>query len=276
MSGALSPERQKLRQVIAQAEQERNVALIKSLMKFSFDNDCFEELLELNRIVERFSDSNRGVDLSRALLERNPNLPSVLIVALPRSGSTYLRDSVINTWGFKNYLCYNSNELGFTECDGLYSSKLGLGGLISRMHSEAKAAELEKIEQSGISKLVLLIRNPIDSTVSLLRREGLENPDQDRAKQLVRQNITWLRDWKDQKDRLKDRCLVLRYEDAVRDWAGAVRDVGEFYGLDRLEPVVAGEQSKNRFNLDLDLGDDLHERIMQGESCLGIEEFYRW
>jgi len=270
------PERQKLREAIAHAARTRDVSQIKGLMKFSFDNDYFEELLELNRVVAGFSESNRGVNLTRALVERNASLPSILIIAMPRSGSTYLRDSVMETWGYKNYLCYNSNDRGFTDCDGLYSRKLGRGGLIARMHSEANPSELEKIEQSGVTKIVLLFRNPIDSTVSLLRREGLEQPDLERATRLARDNIQWLRDWVQQLQRFGQRCRAFRYEDVIRDWYGAIRSVGAFYELDQRAPVLAGEQSRNRFNPALPISDGLADQIMSGVSCSGIEEFYRW
>tara|TARA_E500000318_G_C3535440_1_gene202357 strand:- start:349 stop:1179 length:831 start_codon:yes stop_codon:yes gene_type:complete len=276
MSDARPVERLKLKQAIHQVRRDGNVSLIKGLMKFSFNNDYFAELLELNRIVEEFSESNRGVNLSQALLERNASLPSALIIALPRSGSTYLRDSIIKTWGYKNYLCYVANSQGFTECDGLYSQKLGSGGLIARMHSEAKSFELEKIEQSGCSKIVLLFRNPIDSTVSLLRKEGVTDPSLERAMLLARLNIQWMRSWVQQLDRFGKRCRVLRYEDVVRDWGYALRDVGAFYNLERCDPVLAGEPSKNRFNPTLLFGDDLPEKIMSGESCSGIEDYYRW
>jgi Sulfotransferase domain len=196
----------------------------------------------------------RGLDVAAGFKRRfvRPSGPYVFVACMPRTGSTFLTETLCELTGFKraelsDAYAENEQELDVPRLLDAYSY-----GSVTQQHVCANARTVELMRDFRI-RPVVLIRNIFDIVVSIrhfLLTEGCgkwptffttderfrQLDESTQFEQIVELGLPWYFDffvsWSDVAQRRALDTMWLTYESAVADWAGAVRRVAEFYGLD--------------------------------------------
>jgi hypothetical protein len=178
--------------------------------------------------------------------------PYVFVACMPRTGSTFLTETLCELTGFKRVeltdaFVENEQELDVPRLLDAYSY-----GTVTQQHVCANARTVRLMRDFGI-RPVVLVRNVFDAVASIRhflltegcgkwptffttdeRFRGLDEATQ--YEQIVELGLPWYFDffvsWAGVAERGALETLWLTYEDAVADWPGALRRVAEFYDLD--------------------------------------------
>lgn len=196
--------------------------------------------------------SETAVYVYRAIYRRlRPTGETIMIAAMPKSGSTFLRTALRNATGFRRADLTYAWERGEQD---LYLPRMvdnQRHSSVVRHHVRMTAPNAELLKAFHI-RPVLLVRNLYDVVVSTrdhLVREGVRNfPSlyaterfykMDEGEQLdfliayalpwyVQFYAGWHEGWRKQELDM----LWLRYEDLVEDWAAGVQRVLEYHGIE--------------------------------------------
>jgi hypothetical protein len=191
---------------------------------------------------------------------------TILISALPKSGSTFLVNVLAEVTGYQifflGYHQLNEQDLYLPNLIDAWSMNV-----ISHQHTRPSAPNLALLDQFAI-RPVILTRNAYDATVSLtdhLERESPQTPllnvpadfmargRAERLDMVIDLALPWyirfIADWL-----LAERdCLWLRYEDLITDGAGVIGQILALHGLTQdtgdIEAALIRARGENsRFN----------------------------
>lgn len=173
-----------------------------------------------------------------------PHRDSVLVTALPKSGSTLLSKALIEATGY--YPHFYGEEHCF-EQDPTLAHLVDAWGLntVTHQHMRALPKTVERLQTFRI-KPVILVRDVFDALVSLkdhLSRESLENPTFTAAPEFLKQSdeaqldalvdlaapwyVSFVAGW--QRAQIEQHWVT--YEAMIADFEAILRDVLRFYGL---------------------------------------------
>jgi hypothetical protein len=181
-----------------------------------------------------------------------PSGPYGFVACMPRSGSTFLTETLCELTGFKRVelsdaYAENEQELDVPRLLDAYAY-----GSVTQQHVHANSRTVALMRDFGI-RPVVLVRNVFDVVVSIrhfLLTEGcgkwptffttddrfrrLDEPTQ--YEQIIELGLPWYFDffvsWSDVAQQGALDTMWLTYESAVGDWPDALRRIAEFYGLD--------------------------------------------
>jgi Sulfotransferase domain len=195
-----------------------------------------------------------GLELAADFKRRfvRPSGPYVFVACMPRTGSTFLTETLCELTGFKRIeltdaYAENEQELDVPRLLDAYSY-----GSVTQQHVVANARTVGLMRDFGI-RPVVLVRDVFDAVVSIrhfLLTEGCgkwptffttderfrQLDEAAQYEQIVELGLPWYFDffvsWAGVARQGTLETLWLRYEDAVADWPRAVGRVAEFYGLE--------------------------------------------
>jgi hypothetical protein len=188
-----------------------------------------------------------------------PSGPYVFLACMPRTGSTFLSETLCELAGFKRVelsdeYAENEQELDVPRLLDAYSY-----GSVTQQHVCANARTVRLMREFQI-RPVVLVRNIFDVVVSIrhfLLTEGCgkwptfftsderfrELDEDTQFQQIVEVGLPWYFDffvsWSDVTRGRALETMWLAYEEAVVDWEAAVARVAEFYGLEASTADVA-------------------------------------
>jgi len=169
---------------------------------------------------------------------------TILISALPKSGSTFLVKTLSEVTGYQTFFLgyhqLNEQDLYLPNLIDAWSMNV-----ISHQHTRPSEPNLALMAQFAI-RPVILTRNAHDAAVSLTDRletaspqtpllnvpaDFMDRPRADRLDMVIDLAMPWYirftADWA----QTDIDCLWLRYEDLIADGAGAVSQILNFHGL---------------------------------------------
>ena len=181
-----------------------------------------------------------------------PSGPYVFVACMPRTGSTFLTETLCELTGFKRVeltdaFAENEQELDVPRLLDAYSY-----GSVTQQHVCANRRTVELMRDFGI-RPVVLVRNIFDVVVSIrhfLLTEGCGKwptffttderfrrlDEQSQYEQIVELGLPWYFDffvsWAEATARGALDTMWLTYEAAAADWPAALRRVAGFYGLE--------------------------------------------
>jgi hypothetical protein len=181
-----------------------------------------------------------------------PSGPYVFVACMPRTGSTFLTETLCELTGFKRVeltdaYAENEQELDVPRLLDAYSY-----GSVTQQHVVANARTVGLMRDFGI-RPVVLVRDVFDVVVSIrhfLLTEGCGKwptffttderfrrlDEAAQYEQIVELGLPWYFDffvsWAGVAQQGTLETLWLTYEDAVADWPGALRRVAGFYDLE--------------------------------------------
>lgn len=193
-----------------------------------------------------------------------PAGPYVFVACMPRTGSTFLTETLCELTGFKRVeltdaFVENEQELDVPRLLDAWSY-----GSVTQQHVRANARTVSLMRDFSI-RPVVLVRDVFDAVVSIrhfLLTEGcgkwptfFTTDERFRAldeatqyEQIVELGLPWYFDffvsWSGVARAGTLETLWLTYESAAADWAGAVRRIAEFYGLDGSAAAIEAALAK--------------------------------
>ncbi len=182
--------------------------------------------------------------------------PYIFLASMPKSGSTFMATALAELTGYRYVGLSDAYErhdqnLYLPKVIDVYGS-----GSVTHQHIRATAANLDLMRRFHI-RPVVMVRNLFDVVVSIrdhLLKEGFAFPtmycderflDLDERTQLdfiIDLSMPWYLNfyvsWYVASQKAAVPTLWLRYEDAIRDWGAAVKQIADFYGLERSEEEI--------------------------------------
>lgn len=211
------------------------------------------------KLGERIADSLLDQVAAFAFPGRESPLPSVLIVALPKSGSVYLLRALRRALRVQVHHIGGAGMSGSTFSEA-HLRRFAQGNLVSREHMQPQAFALSALSRYGIRKMVLHVRDPRAAIVSwtrhmdrILESRGFRAaelscemtmpeayPDWSFAERLhwqvenkMPQFVRWIVDWLELVEISRDvEFLITDYRALSDDARGLVTRILEFYGID--------------------------------------------
>ena len=195
-----------------------------------------------------------------------PSGPYVFVACMPRTGSTFLTETLCELTGFKRVeltdaYAENEQELDVPRLLDAYSY-----GSVTQQHVVANARTVGLMRDFGI-RPVVLVRNVFDVVVSIrhfLLTEGCGKwptffttderfrrlDEAAQYEQIVELGLPWYFDffvsWAGVAQQGTLETLWLTYEDTVADWPGALRRVAEFYDLEAGPSAIEAALTRTR------------------------------
>jgi Sulfotransferase domain len=181
-----------------------------------------------------------------------PSGPYVFVACMPRTGSTFLTETLCELTGFKRVELTDAYAENEQELDVPRLLDAWSYGSVTQQHVVANARTVELMRDFGI-RPVVLVRDLVDVVASIrhfLLTEGCgkwptffttderfrQLDEAAQYEQIVELGLPWYFDffvsWVGVAQQGVLETLWLRYEDAVADWPGALRRIAEFYDLD--------------------------------------------
>lgn len=192
-----------------------------------------------------------------SLKKINPRLPSILIISLPRSGSTYLQNSLIKSFGYIGIPEKFSSTN--TETLSIHFYWLKINGLISRVHNLPTDQVIKSINAVSPGKIIFLQRNSIDAAFSLFVRQyynprKLDKKDQKNIleentlvdkftffefmNKTILENDTFLKSWERRISQIEHNITVLQYEHLYQNTEESFQKLSNDLGLRKtLTPI---------------------------------------
>ena len=192
-----------------------------------------------------------------------PRLPSIFLAAIPKSAGSYINNTLLRGLHFDHYdLTINLFPYDLIVWDRW--AAFCEGNKVAHHHIEASAPNLWYMRTFAL-KLVVHVRDPRAVLLSwihhlssntraaeLLPHPVLAPPDEYYAKPLpwkidwmidhhLQVFTRWIEDWLDAEPAHAETLLFTQYEDFVRDGAGFVNKILDFYGIPRsrfLDPAL--------------------------------------
>lgn len=172
-------------------------------------------------------------------------LPSIVVVTQPKSASIPIAN--IFTSGFN--LPSFAYSLVNIEVIRSWATDYAQGGACYVTHLEPSWQNIQRLEQAGIDKVIVHVRDPRQSLLSaihhvsryeenrpaLLRDDFSQWSTSAQISELLEiyvRRIRWLQDWLDAETRL--RIMFSTFEDFARDRAAFVERYIDFYGVSRV------------------------------------------
>jgi hypothetical protein len=196
----------------------------------------------------------------------------IFIACSPKSGSTFLKNLVVNVTGFKDLFSVYAGLQNEHELDLPQFVKFGKENTVTQQHSRATEANIQMMQAFGI-KPVILVRNIFDTVMSLLdfytkgftfstffnREEFLNFPTEEKIDLLIEYTIPWyfqfVSGWQRAEKEGRLNVTWLTYEEMIADKPAAVEKVLKTYGLTAnieniryLIDAIESDGEKNRFN----------------------------
>ena len=187
-----------------------------------------------------------------------PSGPYVFVACMPRTGSTFLTETLCELTGFKRVELTDAYAENEQELDVPRLLDAWSYGSVTQQHVRANGRTVGLMRDFSI-RPVVLVRDVFDVVVSIrdfLLAEGcgkwptfFTTDERFRAldeaaqyEQIVELGLPWYFDffvsWSGVARDGTLETLWLTYESATADWAGAVRRITEFYGLDGSDASV--------------------------------------
>ena len=181
-----------------------------------------------------------------------PSGPYVFVACMPRTGSTFLTETLCELTGFKRVELTDAYAENEQELDVPRLLDAWSYGSVTQQHVVANARTVELMRDFGI-RPVVLVRDLVDVVASIrhfLLTEGCgkwptffttderfrQLDEAAQYEQIVELGLPWYFDffvsWVGVAQQGTLETLWLRYEDAVADWPGALRRIAEYYGLE--------------------------------------------
>jgi tetratricopeptide (TPR) repeat protein len=198
---------------------------------------------------------------------RGRGIPAILLVAMQKSASEYIRENLKRTLDIPEIYI----SIGTIPCDKVIPSavrQLAKGGAIARSHMDG--ADFAALAVNGITRIMLDVRDPRQVTISWAHMmRGLSDvefryaakmydpsaPDDFREWPLHRQldwavdnympgQVTWLESWAAVLDKAASiPVCVLRFEEFRHDEDAFFRKISDFYGIAPIDRPQPSEQS---------------------------------
>jgi Sulfotransferase domain len=195
-----------------------------------------------------------------------PAGPYVFVACMPRTGSTFLTETLCELTGFKRVeltdaFAENEQELDVPRLLDAYAY-----GSVTQQHVCGNSRTVELMREFSV-RPVVLVRNLFDVVVSIrhfLLTEGcgkwptfFTTDERFRAlderaqyDQIVELGLPWYFDfyvsWSDVARRGALETMFLTYEAAAADWAATVSQIADFYGLDASPSAVESALARTR------------------------------
>jgi hypothetical protein len=181
-----------------------------------------------------------------------PSAPYVFVSCMPRTGSTFLTETLCELTGFKRVELSDAYAENEQELDVPRLLDAFAYGSVTQQHVCANGRTVGLMQDFGI-RPVVLVRNIFDVVVSIrhfLLTEGCGKwptffttderfrrlDEETQYEQIVEVGVPWYFDffvsWCDATRRGALETCWLTYEEAVTDWVGALRRIVDFYRLD--------------------------------------------
>ena len=196
----------------------------------------------------------------------------IFIACAPKSGSTFLKNVLVNVTGFKELFSVYAALQNEHDIDLPQLAKFGAVDTVTQQHSRASEANIQLLQAFAI-KPVILVRNIFDSVISLLdfytqgftfstffpRDEFLSLDQEQRIDLLIEYVIPWyfqfVASWQRAEREQRLEVCWLTYEEMIADKPKAVEGILGFYALSYPRAViqqqiaaVEAEAEKNRYN----------------------------
>ncbi|HIC09768.1 MAG TPA: hypothetical protein EYO61_00210 [Campylobacterales bacterium] len=214
-------------------------------------------------------------DIKTLLGKYNYPYRKILIIALPKSGSTWVENFIYKINGYvarriwgdeEKILRHQLQEGSFKNfSDKLYS--------YAKLHIDPTPENIELLNKSGIEKILILYRDPRDVAVSryfhflkypkrpwephyldyhsIPKADGISHS----VDLIIDELVPWIDGWLEEAKRNPDKYLVLRYEDILADKIEAFSKIVQFFKLgkskEEIEKILdeVDREMKKGFNL---------------------------
>lgn len=182
----------------------------------------------------------------------------ILIIALPKSGSTWIENFLYKIngyvarriWGDEDKILEQKLQKGSFKnfSDFLFS--------YAKLHIDPTEENISILKESGIKKVLILYRDPRDVAVSryfhllkhpkkswepnfvdylsMSKEEGIT----DSVKTTIKDTISWIDGWIEEAKKEKERYFVIKYEDILEDRDKIFLEISRFFELSKSENEV--------------------------------------
>ena len=196
----------------------------------------------------------------------------IFITCAPKSGSTFLKNLLVNVTGFKDMFSVYASLQNEQELDLPHFIKFGNINTVTQQHARASEANIQMMQAFGVSPTVL-VRNIFDTTASLLdfytkgftfstyfnKENFLSFDEEQKIDMLIEYVLPWffqfVASWQHAEGEKRLTVNWLTYEEMIENKPLTVKKVLEFYGIQADDSSIAKkiteiekDAERNRFN----------------------------
>lgn len=196
----------------------------------------------------------------------------IFITCSPKSGSTFLKNLLVNLTGFKDLFSVYAGLQNEHDLDLPQLIKFGNVNTVTQQHARASEANIQMMQAFGI-RPVVLVRDIYDSLFSLLdfyskgftfstffeKEEFLSFSQDKKLDLLIEYAIPWyfqfVASWQRAEKEGRLEMMWLTYEELIADKPAAVAKVLAFNNLNASSEIITerialieGDNERNRFN----------------------------
>ncbi len=196
----------------------------------------------------------------------------IFIACSPKSGSTFLKNLLVNITGFKDLFSVYAGLQNEHDLDLPQMVKFGNVDTVTQQHSRASEANVQMMQAFGI-RPVILVRNIYDSLMSLVdfysqgftfstffnKEEFLSFSQDKKLDLLIEFAIPWyfqfVASWQRAESEGRLEMVWLTYEEMIADKVAAAAKIFTYHGMAVAPDVIAeririieGDSDRNRFN----------------------------
>ncbi len=196
----------------------------------------------------------------------------IFIACSPKSGSTFLKNSLVGVTGFRDMFSVYAGLQNEHELDLPQFVRFGKENTVTQQHSRATEANIQLMQSFGV-KPVVLVRNIYDSVISLLdfytkgftfstffnKEEFLAFPTEEKIDLIIEYAIPWyfqfVSGWQRAEKESRLNVNWLTYEEMIANKPATIEKVLQIYGMSAPNEIIEqrifeieSDGEKNRFN----------------------------
>lgn len=196
----------------------------------------------------------------------------LFITCVMKSGSTFLKNTLVKLTGFKDMFAVYASLQNEHELDRPVIARFAADNTVTQQHARASEANLQLMQAFGI-RPVVLVRNVYDSVISLLdfyrsgftfstyfdRDDFRAMPEELQIELIIDNAIPWyfqfVASWQRVEREKRLQVHWLTYEELIADKAGTIERLLAFYGMaaprSAIEAAIQATEAdgeNNRFN----------------------------
>lgn len=232
---------------------------------------CPSYYVDLTNALAFVKTPARLVDYTRAYTPEELGR-HIFIACSPKSGSTFLKNLLVNLTGFKDLFSVYAGLQNEHDLDLPQMIKFGKDNTVTQQHSRASEANIQMMQAFGI-RPVILVRDIYDSLLSLVdfysqgftfstffnKEDFLSFSHDKKLDLLIEFAIPWyfqfVASWQRAEAEGRLEMMWLTYEEMIADKPAAVKKLLGYYGMavpddaieDRIR-FIEGDGERNRFN----------------------------
>lgn len=232
---------------------------------------CPSYYVDLTMSVAYLKTPARLVDYTTALKPEQLGR-HIFITCVMKSGSTFLKNTLVKLTGFKDMFSVFASLQNEHELDLPIIAKFAGDNTVTQQHARASEANLQLMQAFGI-RPVVLVRNVYDSVISLLdfyrsgftfstyfdRDDFLALAEEDQIELIIDNAIPWyfqfVASWQRVERERRLQMHWLTYEELIADKPGTIEQLLAFYGIaaprsaiEEAIHVTEADNANNRFN----------------------------